>query len=251
MPTVVGKFLAVALVLLAGGPALADVLVFAAASTSGPVQEITARFSAAGFGRARASFAASSALARQITRGAPADVFISAHPRWMDYLEREKAIEPASRFVLLGNRLALVAPAGSSLEYEPGKPPDIGESRLAMGDPDHVPVGIYGAEALKKMGFWEAMAPRLARASHAPAAVALVARGEVAAGIVYRSDAALLSGVRVVLLLPENSHTPIAYPAAVCAGRDRAEVRRFVEFLTSPESAAVFNRFGFSVVGKQ
>ena len=163
------------------------VMVFAAASTTVALTEIAARFAARGKGRAVMSFASSSTLAKQIANGAPADIYLSANPGWMDYLARENAIEPATRLDLLGNRLVLVAPAGSALRVciAPAFPlaEKLGEGRLAIGDPDHVPAGIYGRAALRRLGAWPALAGRVARTQDVLGALALVERGEAAAAV--------------------------------------------------------------------
>ncbi len=230
----------------------ARVMVFAAASTTAALTEIAALFTAQGKGRAVTSFASSSMLAKQIANGAPADIYVSANPGWMDYLARENAIETATRLDLLANRLVLVAPAGSALSVRiaPAFPlaEKLGEGRLALGDPDHVPAGIYGRAALRRLGVWPALAGRVARTQDVLGALALVERGEAAAAVVYATDVALTRRVRVVATFPADSHPPIRYPIAIVAGRDRPEVRRFYEFLTSPEAARVFTEHGFTVI---
>lgn len=239
----------VAGILAAPGPANAKILVFAAASTTGAVGEITEIHAGRGHGEVRVAFAGSSALARQIVAGAPADIYISANPRWMDYLADEHAIEADSRIDLVANGLVLVAPADSrlGLRIEPGFPlaEGLDGGRLAMGDPDHVPAGIYARAALIDLGVWPTLVEHLALTADVRAALALVERGEAAAGIVYATDAAITSRVRLVDTFPPDSHPPISYPAAIVAGRDSPEVRRFFAFLTSAEAAAVFARHGF------
>jgi len=227
----------------------AEVLVFAAASTKDAVEEIGRLFAAAGLGEVTPVFAASSTLAKQIENGAPADLYLSADVRWMDYLAERDLVAPGSRIDLLGNRLALVAPRNSdwTLDLAAGAPlvERLGESRLAMGDPDHVPAGRYGKAALEALGFWSAVEPKLARASDVRAALALVERGEAAAGIVYTSDAAASKHVRVVDTFPASSHPAIVYPLARVAGHDRPEVLAFYDFLAGPEARAVFADHGF------
>lgn len=228
------------------------VTVFAAASTAAALSEIAARFAARGKGRAVTSFASSSTLAKQIANGAPADIYVSANPGWMDYLARKNAIEPATRLDLLANRLVLVAPAGSALTLRiaPAFPlaEKLGQGRLAIGDPDHVPAGIYGRAALRRLGVWPALAGRVARTQDVRGALALVERGEAAAAVVYATDAALTTRVRVVATFPADSHPPIRYPMAIVAGRDRPGVRRFYDFLTASEAARVFTENGFTVI---
>ncbi len=243
-----------AAVLAAPGPANVKILVFAAASTTGAVGEITEIYASRGLGQVRAAFAGSSMLARQIAAGAPADVYISASPEWMDYLAGERAIETGSRVDLVANGLVLIAPADSRLRLriEPGfaLAEGLDGGHLAMGDPDHVPAGIYAKAALIDLGAWPALLGHLALTADVRAALALVERGEAAAGIVYTSDAGASSRVRVVDAFPANSHPPIAYPAAIVAGGDRPEVRRFFAFLKSAEAAAVFARHGFEPVSE-
>ena len=244
----------VGLLLAAGGttPALAGVTVFAAASTAAALDDVAAAFAARGMGTVRASYAASSLLAKQIVNGAPADIYISASTAWMDFLAREDAVVPGSRFELLGNRLALVAPADSRFDVRIVSAFPLAAAldggRLAMGDPDHVPAGVYAKAALTALGVWRSVAPMVAPALDVRAALVLVQRGEAAAGIVYATDVALVSGVRVVGFFPGDSHPPITYPAAMVAGRGRPEVRRYYRFLKSPIAAAIFVSHGFAMM---
>ena len=228
------------------------VTVFAAASTATAIDEVAALYAAKGWGAVRASFAASSTLAQQIANGAPADVYVSANVRWMDFLAAEMAIVAASRVNLLANRLVLIAPAEAdlSLSIAPGFPlaEVLGDRRLAMADPDHVPAGIYGKTALTNLGVWPAVASKVAATADVRAALVLVELGEAAAGVVYATDAAISRRVRIVDVFPTSGHPPIVYPAAVVAGRDGPRVRRFFDFLMSSEAAAVFARHGFATV---
>lgn len=243
---------AAAIVAALTGTSLAEVTIFATASTAGPVGEIIRLFNAKDSGAAIASFASSSTLAQQIINGAPADIYLSASPQWMNHLAAEKAIESSSRFDLLGNRLVLIAPTDSALTVRiaPSFPllPALAGGMLAMGDPDHVPAGIYGKAALVGLGVWDSVAGRVAGAQDVRAALALVERGEAAAGIVYATDALLTDRVRIVADFPPASHPPITYPVAVVAGRDRPEVRAFLALLKSPDAAAVFAKYGFIVL---
>ena len=229
------------------------VLVFAAASTNAALDEVGRLYSERGMGTVRASYAASSTLAQQIANGAPAQVFISAHARWMDHLAGKGAVVAASRVDLLTNRLVLIAPARSTwtLEVDPRFPlaARLGDGRLALGDPDHVPEGIYAKAALESLGVWADLAGRLAYGQDARAALAVVARGEAAAGVVYATDAAFSTTVRVVAEFPSSSHPPIVYPAALVTGGDGPEARRLFAFLTSAEARAVFRRHGFGTAG--
>jgi molybdate transport system substrate-binding protein len=235
------------------GPVWAEqITVFAAASTTPALTEAADRYEAgpaAEGDTVRLVFAASSTLAKQIAQGAPADLFLSASPAWMDYLAERGAIEPSSRHDLLGNRLALIAPQDRSfdLAVEPGfaLAEALDGGRLALGDPAHVPVGIYAKSALEQLGVWPALADRTARAADARAVLALVARGEAAAGIVYQSDVWSDAGIGLVGLFPLASHPPIVYPLAVVTGRGSPAVDRLYRFLRDTEAQAVFQRHGF------
>lgn len=232
---------------LAAGP----VMVFAAASTTNAVSDVIKAFEAAGKGKAVASFASSSTLAKQIAHGAPAQVYLSANEKWMNYLAEKKLLEPGTRVDLLGNRLVLIAPAGSAargrLEKNFPLLKWLGDGRLAVGDPDHVPAGIYAKEALKALGVWEQAEPRLARAANVRAALALVERGEAPLGIVYATDAAITPKVTVVGIFPADSHKPIVYPLALLKGQASAEARDFWRFLGGNEAKGIFKKYGFSV----
>lgn len=228
------------------------VTVFAAASTTNAVTEIGAIFSERNEGRFLPSFASSSTLAKQIENGAPVDIFISANTKWMGYLEEKGMIEKDTRFDLLSNRIVLIVPADSAVKEVPiGSGFDLltllGDGRLSMGDPDHVPAGIYGKQALDSLGVWTTIESRVARAKDVRAALALVERGEAPVGLVYATDAAISDNVRMVGTFPESSHPPIVYPAAVVAGRRSPAADRFITLLQSPEARAVFEKYGFSV----
>lgn len=241
---------------LAGGSSRAEELtVFAAASTTTALEEAVDRFPG-GSTTVRLVFAASSTLAKQIDHGAPADLFLSANGAWMDYLATRGAIELKSRLDLLGNRLVLIAPADRpllvSLETGPGLvgptlAAALGDGRLAIGDPAHVPAGIYAKAALEALDAWSSVAGKTARTADVRAALALVHRGEAAAGIVYRSDVAISGRIRVAALFPASSHPPITYPIAVVEGRRTPEVDRLFEFLRGPTAQAIFEKHGFSV----
>ncbi len=222
------------------------VMVFAAASTINAVTDIGRLFEEKILGSFASSFASSSTLARQIDRGAPADIYISANPKWMNYLDKKKLIEPGMRVYLLGSRLVQIAPVDSPLGHvnpEAGVALEklLGDGRLAMGDPDHVPAGIYGKQALTTLGLWKKLEFRLARTKDVRAALALVARGETPLGIVYASDAAISKRVRVVGMFPEETHSPIIYPAAVVAGKNTSTARLFFHFLRSPDAEIHFS----------
>ncbi len=227
----------------------APVIVFAASSVTDALQELGADFAAAGGMPVKFSFAASSALARQIESGAPADVFISADIEWMDYLETRHLIQPESRHDVLGNRLVLIAPANSTLDLkiEPNfaLARALGAGRLATGDPDSVPVGRYARAALTSLGVWNEVVNRLVRADNVRAALAFVDRGETPLGIVYETDAMIDPGVRVVDVFPEDTHPPITYPIALTAGA-KSGAAQFADYLRSPTADAVFKKYGFA-----
>lgn len=227
----------------------ARAVVFAAVSTVDAVEALAARFTERTGLAVLPAFAASSALARQIDGGAPADIFISANARWMDHLAARGRIDAASRCDLVRNRLVLIAPSDSALALRiaPGfaLAAALEDSRLAIGDPDHVPAGLYARQALKAMGVWPAIESRVVRSANVRAALMLVARGEAAAGVVYATDAAVSDRVRVVDVFPPASHDPIVYPVARVAGSDNPAAAAFFAFLVSAEGRAVLAEFGF------
>jgi molybdate transport system substrate-binding protein len=239
--------LLVALVLAV--PAKAETItVFAAASLKDALDENVKAFQANSVDKVVVSYAASSALAKQIEAGAPADVFISADLDWMDYLEQRGFIKTDTRRNLLRNRLALIAPAASkvSVEIVPRFPlaKILGDGRLAMANPDAVPAGKYGKAALEALGVWRDVQSKIAAAENVRAAMVLVSRGEAPLGIVYRTDAAVDPKVRVVALFPEDTHPPVVYPiAATAAGK--AAATAFLAWLNRPEARAIFQKYGF------
>lgn len=235
----------------AQSPAAGGVLVFAAASTAEAVSAVGALYERRGGATARTVFAASSALARQIANGAPADLFLSANRKWMDWLAARDRIVAASRRDLFGNRLVLVVPQSSTLKFRirPGFPlaRKLGSGRLALADPDHVPAGIYARQALAWLGVWDAVGRRAARARDVRGALMLVERGEAAAGIVYATDARISRKIRVAGRIPPASHPPITYTAALVQGRDSEAARAFYTFLASRTALGIFARHGFTV----
>jgi molybdate transport system substrate-binding protein len=227
----------------------ASVTVFAAASTTDALEQIARRFEAARGLEVRLNFASSSTLARQIRQGAGADVFISANPRWMDHLERQGLIRAGTRRDLLGNRLALIAAPQADLRIEPRRGFDLAGSfvgRLAMGDPQHVPAGMYAAQALRSMGWWDALTDRIAPAADVRRALRFVETGETSLGIVYATDAAAGGRVKIVGLLPVDSHRPIRYPAAAIVDSP-GQAEAFLAYLSGPEATEIFRRHGFEV----
>jgi len=237
-------------------PAAAEekVTVFAAASMKNALDAADAAWSKESGNNVTVSYAASSALAKQIEAGAPADVFISADLDWMDYVAKKNLIKADTRSNLLGNRIVLVAEKGKA------KPVDIkegfdlstlvGDSKLAMGAVDSVPAGKYGKAALEKLGAWSAVEKKVAGAESVRAALALVSRGEAAYGIVYQTDAAADKGVEIVGTFPEESHAPIIYPVALLSESKSAAAAAYLEFLKSEKAAPFFEAQGFTVLKK-
>lgn len=229
-----------------------NVTVFAAASLKNALDAINAEWQKQSGGQATASYAASSALAKQIEQGAPADVFISADLAWMNYLADKKLIKTDSRANLLGNRLVLVSakPDSKAVDIKPGfdLAALIGDGRLAMGAVDSVPAGKYGKAALEKLGLWPAVEEKVAGTESVRAALLLVSRGEAPYGIVYQTDAVADPGVKVVGTFPEDSHPPIIYPIAITADSTSADAAAYVAFVKSAKAAALFEAQGFTVL---
>ncbi|MFC3079464.1 molybdate ABC transporter substrate-binding protein [Phenylobacterium terrae] len=248
------RALLLSLPLLAALPACGreqTVTVFAAASLQDALNEVGGAYTRQTGQPVRFSYAASSAIARQIEQGAPADLFVSADRDWMDYAAERRLIQPASRRDLLANRLVLIAPAGSEAQIAigPGMPlaPALGDGRLAMAAPD-VPAGRYGRAALTSLGVWESVEARVAPAESVRAALQFVARGEAPLGVVYETDAKADRRVRIVGAFPAESHPPIVYPAALTGrGAGNRAAGRFLAYLSGPEASAIFRRHGFSV----
>ncbi|WP_431303399.1 molybdate ABC transporter substrate-binding protein [Sediminicoccus sp. BL-A-41-H5] len=229
------------------------VTVFAAASLTDALRELGGQWASRGHPAPRFSFAASSALARQIEQGAPADLFMSADEAWANYLQERNLLANATRSSPLGNALVLIAPADAARPLALTRGTDLAAllgpaGRIATGDPAHVPVGRYAQAALSWMGQWQSLAPRLARADNVRAALLLVERGEAPLGIVYATDAAASAGVRVIATFPAESHAPITYPFAVTRRAEgNAEARALLAFLTSAEVSPTWQRFGFTL----
>jgi molybdate transport system substrate-binding protein len=225
-----------------------DLLVLAASSLTDALNEIGPAFTARTGRSVKLSYAASSALARQIEAGAPADVFMSADTDWMDYLQTRRLIDTGTRRNVLGNRLVLISPADSTanIKIRPhfALAKLLGDGRLATGNPDSVPVGKYAREALMQLQVWDQVQDKVAAADNVRAALALVARGEAPLGIVYRTDALVEKKVRIVADFPASSHAPIIYPVATTA-HAQAGAADFVKFLASPRAQAIFAKYGF------
>ncbi|AXS41957.1 molybdate ABC transporter substrate-binding protein [Breoghania sp. L-A4] len=228
-------------------------VVFAAASLKNAMEDIGARYQAKTGTSFVFSFAASSALARQIEAGAPADVYVSANVDWMDYLEQRGLIDASCRVIVAGNTLVVVAPRDRAepldLASAEAVMARLGDGRLSLGDPDHVPAGRYAQSALQATGLWPRVADHLARGDNVRVALALVARGEAPLGVVYGSDAAIEPDVAVVAQFADTTHAPIAYPAApVAASQHKDFALDFVAFLLSPGAREAFADAGLKPV---
>jgi molybdate transport system substrate-binding protein len=242
--------------LATSGPALAatPVTVFAAASLQESLSAAGEAWTRATGGVARFSFGASSAMARQIAQGAPADLFLSADLEWMDWLAERRLIVAASRRNLLANTLVLIAPAASktTLKIARGMPlaKALGAGRLAIADTTSVPAGKYARTALTALGVWPSVEGKLLPAENVRTALAYVSRGEAPLGIVYATDAKADPKVRVVGTFPASSHPPIVYPGAVLTASRNSAAARLLGFLQGPEASAVFRRYGFGVLAR-
>jgi molybdate transport system substrate-binding protein len=234
-------------------PALAnDVLVFAAASLKNALDDTVAAYEKSGGDIVKVSYAASSALAKQIENGAPADIFISADLDWMNDVEKHHAIKPETRANYFGNVLVLVEPAddAKTVDIKPGfaLAAMLGDGRLAMANPDSVPAGKYGKAALQKLGVWGAVEGKIASAEDVRAALLFVSRKEAPFGIVYQSDAVADEGVTIAGIFPADTYPPIIYPAALTASSTNPEAAKFLAFMHSDAVQPFFEKQGFSVL---
>ncbi|MBP0447014.1 molybdate ABC transporter substrate-binding protein [Roseomonas sp. SSH11] len=239
---------------IAATPGQEGPIVFAAASLADAMRALGEAWRADGNPVPRFSFAASSALARQMEQGAPADIFASADEAWMDYAAQRGLILGETRVSPVGNALVLIAPAGAAQAPVPLTPGTdlaalLGPSgRLATGDPAHVPAGRYAQAALTWMGQWGSLASRIARADNVRSALLLVERGEAPLGIVYATDAAASDQVRVIGTFPGGSHPAIRYPFALTRrAAANGHARAFLGFATGPGAAGTYRRLGFTL----
>jgi molybdate transport system substrate-binding protein len=214
------------------------------------MDEQAKRFTAAMGSKVIIAYGGSNALARQIEAGAPAEVFISADEDWMDYLDRRHLLVPGTRSNLLRNELVLIAPSNSSatLRIAPGfaLATALRDEKLAMANPDSVPAGKYGKRALESLGVWKSLEKQVVRTDNVRAALALVARGEAAFGIVYKTDALAERSVRIVDTFPEETHAPIVYPAALVALGKSPVAKEFLDFLRSGAARPLWEKYGFA-----
>ncbi|MCR9145672.1 MAG: molybdate ABC transporter substrate-binding protein [Rhodobacteraceae bacterium] len=241
-------------VALAGFAQADDVTVFAASSMTNALARIEPGFEAETGHDLTVSLAGSSALARQIRQGAPADIFISANPDWMDMLEADGLLQEGTRFDLVGNSLVLIAADAAAAPVEIGPDMDLagllGQGRLAMAHVDAVPAGIYGKAALDTLGQWAKVETRVVQTKNVRSALAFVALGEAPYGIVYATDAEAEKKVTVVGRFPAETHPPIVYPAARVAGRSGQAVDAFLSYLAGPAARAAFEAEGFEMAGR-
>lgn len=236
---------------LAAEPARQPLVVFAAASLTDVLQKVSDEYQKSSGTPVKLSFAASSALAKQIESGAKADVFVSADQEWMSYLTERRLIDKRTRADLLGNKLVLIAPSDSKTTAKVGDASLLkalgDKGKLATGDPDSVPVGKYAKQALTSLRQWDAVQARIARADNVRVALMYVARGEAPLGIVYSTDAVVEPKVRVIDTFPASSHPPITYPMAVTSVAQPG-AQAFVDYLRGPAAKAAFEKAGFTVL---
>jgi molybdate transport system substrate-binding protein len=230
----------------------AEIVVFAAASLKEALDDAVNVYENKSGDVVKISYAASSALAKQIESGAPADIFISADLDWMEHLQQRNLIKTPTRRNLLGNRLVIVAPTDSDLKLDIKPGFDLAGAleggRLAMADPDSVPAGKYGKAAPEKLGVWNSVRAAVAPAENVRAALLFVSRREMPLGIVYATDAAADTRVKIVGVFPDDTHPPIIYPAALTADSKKPGAARLLEFLASPAARPIFEKRGFTVL---
>jgi molybdate transport system substrate-binding protein len=230
------------------------VTAFAAASLKNALDDVNAAFSKAGHPKVTASYASSAVLIKQIENGAPADVFISADLKWMDYGVEKKVIKADTRFNLLGNKLVLITAKNSKLGnvtldtgFDLAKL--VGNGRIATGDVKSVPAGIYAKAALEKLGMWASVESKMAMAENVRAALTLVARGEAPLGIVYETDAKVEPNVKIIGVFPESSHEPVIYPVAATVS-DKGGATPYLAFVRTANAKAIFEKYGFTFLVK-
>jgi molybdate transport system substrate-binding protein len=229
-----------------------DVVVFAAASLKNALDAINAEWQKETGKKATISYAASSALAKQMEQGAPAQMFVSADLDWMEYVAGKGLIKPETRSNLLGNRIVLVAPKDKAqpIEIKPGfdLAKVLGDGRLAMANVDAVPAGKYGKAALEKLGVWASVSGKVAQAENVRATLLLVSRGEAPAGIVYQTDAAADTNVAIIGTFPQDTHAPIIYPIALTKDASNPDAAAFLAFIKSAKAKPLFEAQGFTVL---
>lgn len=252
-PGLAATALVLALAALPSSASARPLLVFAAASLKNALDDVNAHYEHKTGQHVIVSYAGSSALAKQIKAGAPADIFISANIGWMNYLQKHHLIKADTRRQLLGNHLVLVAPRNGRIHQvhiRPGFPllKLLAGGRLAMAQTNAVPAGMYGKAALKTLGVWAAVKGHIAQAQNVRAALALVARAEAPLGIVYKTDAAVEPSVAIVGTFPDDTHPPIIYPAAILASSGNPQAPAFLAYIESAAARPLFEKAGFAVL---
>ena len=224
-----------------------NVLIFAAASLAPVLTKIESSFQ--NLQHIKFSFASSSSLARQIIRGAPADIFISANSAWMDYAENKLAIIPSSRTALLSNRMVLASHQSVQYKLSTLTPETLdtllNNRPLSLADPSHVPAGIYGKQALETLGLWNFVKDRLAPTGNVRAALTLVERNEASIGILYRTDVLNSGKVNTIFTFPQNTHRKVKYVIAIIQGKTRPAVQKVYDFLLGTKAKLIFSKYGF------
>ena len=234
-----------------------NVTLFAAASLQNAIDEVKVAYDATGNRDSiETLFDSSSNLARQIEQGAPVDIFISANQSWMDYLEEKSLIDNSTRTNIVKNELALITYKDNTTDYKVDFPSNpfwkevLADTRIALGDPDHVPAGLYAKESFEKLNVWKTVEPKVAPAQNVRAALMLVEVKEADLGVVYSSDASISEKVKTVTVFPADLHAPIEYPIAIMKDQSSAPVNGFYDYLLSPEAASIFKKYGFAVPAK-
>ncbi len=234
-------------------PQVKEPLVFAAASLKTALDEVGVQWQRETGKKVVISYAATNTLIRQIEQGAPADIFISADPDWMDYGQQKNLINVQTRSNLLGNRIVLIAPKEATLTLDITRGFDLASAlkggRLAMANVDSVPAGKYGKAALEKLGAWDGVKDKIAQAENVRAALALVSLREAPLGIVYQTDAASDPSVKIIATFPQDSHPPIIYPIALTKTSTKPDARAFLRYIRSAAARQPFEREGFTVLG--
>lgn len=226
------------------------ITVFAAASLTNVMSDLAKQYETEKLIKVQTSFAASSALAKQIENGAPADIFMAADSKWMNYLQEKNAIDASTRSNVLGNHLVLIAPKGKKFNVQMDKNfkfADAFYGKLCTGDVESVPVGIYAKQALISFNWWDSIKSRIVGTQDVRAALVFVERRECDAGVVYETDAKVSNLVEVVASFPDESHEPIVYPLALVKGA-KPEAKDFYDYLKSDKAKAIFKQYGFNVL---
>ena len=224
-----------------------EITVFAAASLTDSLKQIAADYEKTSGDKIVFNFVASSTLARQIEAGAPADLFFSADEAQMDRLAKQGLIDPATRKDRLGNSLVVVVPDDSSLQIKSASDlTNADVKQIALADPRAVPAGVYAKAWLEKLRLWPAIEPKVVPTENVRAALAAVASGNVDAGVVYKTDAAISKRVKIAYEVPRADGPDIRYPMALVKGSPQPEAaKKFLDYLASEEAGQVFARYGF------